>query len=416
MPAARVLAVAVLVVADPVRGHAERRAPAGPPVHGPGAHRQQPVPGGFGRRRHRAVLHDRRQAGVEGGLGGVFQHGPVGAARRPSLHHGLPASPGPGRGALPQQQDRGGDLAPALVVAERPPADAPTADEVHAGPVAHERRVRTLDRVEDPLVGELPGRAAQHRVERGQPRQQRHPVRALVGHERVLDERPVPVEPVAFPDRREHRRQRRDGQPRLAVVVVEHRAQQRHQAQVHPVRGGAVAGVAVQAALGHVVVDGLGQRRAPRPGQHGRVHQRLRHADLPVPPVARRVAARRVHVPPVVLHPDGDGLGQARVAETQRVRLRHHPQPPRRGHERRERRVGPERGGPGRHRGAVTRGRPAQRGQPGPVALGVVPRPRRHLPPAAAQQDERVVRRVRRPRRRQRPHRPGRGHAAQPEE
>lgn len=165
VPAARVLAVAALVGADPLRGHGQVGDPAGAAVHGPVHRGEQGVADGFG-------------CGGDGGVGRRLEPGQVGDAelRRgedradgvpfdPALHHAVPPVAFGGGGAAREQRD-GGDQPLAvevvaahdaeLVALEEAPADGTAVDAVHHQTVVDERGVGVLDAVEDDLAG--PGR------------------------------------------------------------------------------------------------------------------------------------------------------------------------------------------------------------------------------------------------------------------
>lgn len=406
VPAAQVLAVAVLVARHAGGGHADRRAPAEPAVNGAGARREQPVPGGLGGGRDGRVVQHRRQPPVEReiALGRRREHGLDGVADGPALDHGAPAGPLGLRGGLGQQQDRRGDLPAPPVVAVRPSGDAPAAYEVHAGAVVDEGRERQVDGVEHGArrrVGDLPRCAAQHGEQRREAGQQHRAISALIGDGPVLDERAVAVEAVAIGDVGEHRGERGDRERGTIGICPGDRPQQRDRAQIDPVRPGAVALVVVQAALRHEGVHRRAQRRDLgvrhiRGRQHGGVEQRPGRPDLPVPPVARLLGVLGVHVAHVVLDARGYRRAEPRLrgqpGAGQRVRAGHRPQPGRGGVERGEGQVGPERSGGRRHRVAVPAGLRAQPRQPAPVRLPLrVEGPgisERDLAPSAAQQGE----------------------------
>ncbi|GAA2840475.1 hypothetical protein GCM10020220_031830 [Nonomuraea rubra] len=95
---------------------------------------------------------------MEGGLGRVLQQS-AGTCPRSAhpLDHGPASAPGSRPGALsPSSRTAAAISRAALVVAERR-LPTPARDEVHCRPVTHERRVRALDRVEDPRSGQLQG-------------------------------------------------------------------------------------------------------------------------------------------------------------------------------------------------------------------------------------------------------------------
>jgi len=312
VPAVQVLAVAGLVVGGPRGTHADGQRPLGAAVHR-SVHRAEDLAiHGFGDRRDRRVIEDRLASGEGNHADGlIVEEGLPVVALQPALDHSAPASPLRRRRRIGQHEDAADHPVPAYVVVLRDlqrvargesAADRPAGDAVHHPAVEQERRVGLLDEVQDELpvrVGDRPGRAGQQREQHSQATEQHAAVGAGVGNPGVLDERAVGVEAVADHHERKHRRERVAGQRELRGVLPHDSAQRQAAAQIDPVRTRARSGVRRDERVRQVVVDRRdvvrdAGRRKRRVEQAHRVEQRLRGADLPVPPVVVGGGRRRI--------------------------------------------------------------------------------------------------------------------------
>ncbi len=331
VPAARVLAVAVLVVGDPVGGHGQARGPAGAAVHRAVHGGKKAVADGF-RGGGRGAVGDGGEAGEVGDrVLPVGQDGQSAVPVDPALDHAVPALALRGARGRGEQGD-GGDQRmavevvaahhPSLVATQITAADGAAVDAVHHQSVEEQRRIGVLHAVEDGLpggVGDRPRRAVQECEEPAQAVEQDGAVGAGVGDPGVLEEGAVGVEAVAPGDVREDGAQGVAGEGDLCGGAAEDAAQGDDAAQVDAIGAGAGAGVVAEHGVGDEVVDGGEVALAPGAGEPGvderdGVQQQFRGADLPFPPVAVPVGGRVVDGGVEVVEAGEDVGGEFRVA------------------------------------------------------------------------------------------------------